>query len=130
MIFSVSSNGIECSLDFGPDSVTATVKYLVQDKTIISKEIILADSRLLFSQRQEFLNNHLARVPIIPNLQGNLEIRREVFSSAGAQNMDTSGYREFDLEDIEFQWENPQLEVDAVFRLGIDTLFPQHDLKA
>ena len=28
-----------------------------------------------------------------------------------------------DLDDIEFFWENPQLEVDAVFRPRIDTLF-------
>ena len=26
-----------------------------------------------------------------------------------------------DLEDIEFNWENPQLDMDAVFRPGVDT---------
>ena len=34
MIFSVSNDGIEWSRDFGPDSVTLTVKDLVQGKTM------------------------------------------------------------------------------------------------
>ena len=33
--------------------------------------------------------------------------------------MDTSGY----LDDFEFYWEDDQLDVDAVFRAGIDTPF-------
>ena len=32
MIFSVSNNGIEWSLDFGPDSVTLTLKDLVKKR--------------------------------------------------------------------------------------------------
>ena len=42
MIFSVSNNGFEWSLDFGPDSVTVTVKDLVQELTVNSQEIHLA----------------------------------------------------------------------------------------
>ena len=42
MIFSVSSDGFEWSLDFGPDLVILTVKDLVQEKTISSQEIPLA----------------------------------------------------------------------------------------
>ena len=37
--------------------------------------------------------------------------------------MDTSSYQVSDLEDIEFNWEYSQLEMDAVFRPGIDTPF-------
>ena len=37
--------------------------------------------------------------------------------------MNTSSYQVSDLEDIEFNWENSQLEMDAVFRPGIDTPF-------
>ena len=37
--------------------------------------------------------------------------------------MDTSSYQVSDLEDIEFNWENSQLEMYAVFRQGIDTPF-------
>ena len=62
MIFSVSNDGIEWSLDFGPDSVTLTGKDLVQEVTISSQEIPLAAWSLLLSQRQQFLNNHVARV--------------------------------------------------------------------
>ena len=41
----------------------------------------------------------------------------------GAQDLDTSSYQVSDLEDIEFNWEKSQLEMDAVFRPGIDTPF-------
>ena len=66
MIFSVSNDGIEWSLDIGPDSVTVTVKGLVQEMTISSQEIPLAAWSLLLYQRQQFFNNHLARVPVTP----------------------------------------------------------------
>ena len=52
-----------------------------------------------------------------------MEMRDEVLSSVGAQDLDTSSYQVSDLEDIEFNWENPQLDMDAVFRPGIDTTF-------
>ena len=37
--------------------------------------------------------------------------------------MDTSSYQVSDLEDIEFNWENDQLDLDAVCRPGIDTRY-------
>ena len=78
---------------------------------------------MLLSQRQDFLNNHLARVPITPNQEDTIEMREEVLSSVGAQDLDTSSYQVSDLEDIEFNWENSQLYMDSVFRPGIDTPF-------
>ena len=50
-------------------------------------------------------------------------MRDEVLSSVGAQDMDKSGYQVPDLKDIEFHWEDPDLNMDAVFRPGIDTPF-------
>ena len=50
-------------------------------------------------------------------------MRDEVLSSVGAQDLDTSSNQVSDLEDIEFNWENSQLDLDAVFRPGIDTPF-------
>ena len=50
-------------------------------------------------------------------------MRDEVLSSVGVQDLDTSNYQVSDLEDIEFNWENSQLDMDAVFRPGIDTPF-------
>ena len=50
-------------------------------------------------------------------------MKDEVLSSVGAQDLDTSGYQVSDLEDIEFNWENDQLDLDAVFRPGSDTPF-------
>ena len=57
------------------------------------------------------------------NQQGTHEMRNEVLSSVGAQDLDTSIYQLTDLEDIEFNWEKSQLDLDAVFRPGIDTPF-------
>ena len=123
MIFSVSNDGIQWTLDFGPDSVTIAVNDLDQNMTISSHEIPLAAWQLLLTQRQDFLNNHLARVPITPNQEGTMEMRDEALSSVGAQDMDTSSYQVSDLEDIEFNRENSQLDMDSVFRPGIDTPF-------
>ena len=123
MIFSVSSDGIQWALDFGPDSVTIAVNDLDQNRTISSQEIPQAAWQLLLSQRQDFLNNHLARVSITPNQEGTMEMRDEVLSSVGAQDLDTSSYQVTDLEDIEINWENSQLDMDDVFRPGIDTPF-------
>ena len=123
MIFSVSNDGIQWALDFGPDSVTISENDLEQNLTISSQEIPLAARQLQLSQRQDFLNNHLAQVPITPNQQGTIEMREEVLSSVGAQDLDTSRYQVSDLEDKEFNWENSQLDMDAVLRPGIDTPF-------
>ena len=50
-------------------------------------------------------------------------MREEILSSVGAQDMDTSSYQVSDLEDIEFNWEDSQMDMDAVFRPAIDTPF-------
>ena len=53
-------------------------------------------------------------------------MRDKVLSSVGVQEgLDTSGYQvsSADLDDVEFYWENDQLDVDAVFKMGIDTHF-------
>ena len=123
MILSVSNDGIQWTLDFGPDSVTITVKDLEQIIIISSQQKPLAAWSLLLSQRQDCLNNHLPRVPITQNQEGTMEMRDEVLSSVGAQDLDTSSYQVSDLEDIEFNWENSQLQMDAVFRPGMETPF-------
>ena len=101
-----------------------TVEDLVKEMIINSQDFPLAAWRLLLSERQQFLNNHLARVPVTPSQQGTHEMREEVLSSVGAQDMDTSGNQvSADLNDVEFYWGNDQLEVEADFRPGIDTPF-------
>ena len=62
-------------------------------------------------------------MPITPNQEGTREMRDKEISSVGAQDLDTSGYEVSDLQDIEFSWENDQLDLDAIFRPGIDTPF-------
>ena len=123
MIFSVSNDGIQWTLDFGPDSVTIAVNDLDQNITISSQGIPLAAWHMILSQRQDFLNNHLARVSITPNQEGTMEMRDEILSSVGAQHLDTISYQVCDLEDIEFNWEDSQMDMDAVFRPGIHTPF-------
>ena len=123
MIFSVFNDGIQWTLNFGPDSVSLAVNDLDQNITISSQEIPLAAWQFLFSQRHDFLNNHPARVPITPNQEGTIEMRDEVLSSVGAQDLDTSSYQVSDLEDIEINWENSQSDMDAMFRPGKDTPF-------
>ena len=81
MSFSVSTDAIKWYLEFGPDSVTLTVNDLVQELTISSQEIPLAAWSLLLYQRQKFLNNHLARVPVTPNQQGTHEMRAKYFQA-------------------------------------------------
>ena len=102
MIFLVINEGIQWILDFGPDSVTIAGNDLDHKITISSKEITLAAWQLLLSQRQDFLNNQLARVPITPTQEGTNEMREEILSSVGAQDFDTCSYQVSDLEDIEF----------------------------
>ena len=123
MMFSFSNDGNQWTLDFGPNSVTIAVIDLDQNLTISSLEIPLTAWQLLLSQRQDFLNNHLPRVPITENQEGTMDMRDEVLSSVGAQDLDTSSYQVSDLEDIELNWESSQLDMDAVFRPGIDTPF-------
>ena len=102
MIFSVSNDGIQWTLDFAADSVTFAVIDLDRNLTISSYEIPLAAWQLLLSQRQDFLDSHLPRLPITQNQEGTMEMRDEVLSSVGAQDLDTSSYQVCDLEDIEF----------------------------
>ena len=78
---------------------------------------------MLLSQRQDFLKFHLPRVPITQYQQGTMEKRDEVLSSEGAHDLDTSSYQVYDLENIEFNGENSKLDMDTVFRPGIDDPF-------
>ena len=119
MIFSISNDRIQWTLDSGPNSGTIAVNDLDQNITISSQETPLAAWQLLLFQRQEFLENILPPVPITPKQQGTMEMRDEVLCSVGIQHLDTSSYQLTDLENIEFNWENSQL--DAVFRPSIDT---------
>ena len=124
MIFPVTNDGIEWSLNFGPDSFVPTVKSLVQKVTEGSQELSLASWGLLLSQRQESLNNHIAQIPITTNQEVTMEMRNDVLLSVGAQDMGTNEYQVSDLDGIKFHWEECDLNVDASVQLVIDTQFP------
>ena len=101
MIFPVSNDGMHWVLDFGPDSVIIALNDLDQNITVSSQKIPLAAWQLLLSQRQEFVDNHLAGVPITQNQEGTMEMRDDALSSVGAQDLDTSSYQvTTHLEDI------------------------------
>ena len=84
-MISVSNNGIQCTLDFGTDSVTIAVNDLDQNIKISSHEIPLAAWQLLLSQRQDFLDNHLPRVPITQNQEGTMEMRGSTLQCGGSR---------------------------------------------
>ena len=88
MIFSVS---IQSFLDFVPDSVDLTVKFPSKDMTKNFPENPLLAWNLL-SHRKEIMESHLAQIPITPKQQRTFEVKEKVLASAGAQDMDTSGY--------------------------------------
>ena len=52
-----------------------------------------------------------------------MEMRDEVLSKVGAQDLDTRSYQVSDLEDREFNWENSQLDINAMLRPSIDNPF-------
>ena len=78
MIFPVSNDGIDLFLDFGLDSITLTVKALVHEIARSSRETPLSAWTLFLFQRQDFLNKHLARVPITSNQEGTVGKRGKV----------------------------------------------------
>ena len=123
MQFTVSNNGTQWILDFGPDSVVLPVKDLDENLSISSLEIPLAAWSWLLSQRQDFLDSHLPLIPITSNQQGTFETREKVLSSIGRQDTDTRGYELSDLEDIEFSWEDPAVDMDSVYQPVIASPF-------
>ena len=52
-----------------------------------------------------------------------MEMRDDVLSRVGAQDVDTSGNQVYGLEDTEFHWEDSDLNMDAVLRPSIDFPF-------
>ena len=122
MFFSVSNNGTQWTLDFSPDSVTIIVKDMVHDLTLSSVELPIAAFNPLINQRQQFLDHRLARVPITPNQQGTGEMQDEVRDSVGDHDV-SSDFVPSDLDDIQFHWENPDIEMDPEYRPDIDTHF-------
>ena len=65
----------------------------------------------------------MPRVPLTPNQRRTFEMREEVLPSVAAQDTDTSGYELSDVEDIQFSWEDPAVDMDSVYRPGIETPF-------
>ena len=62
------------------------------------------------------------------NQQGTHEIREEVLSNVGAQDIDTSGYQVPDLDDVEFYCSNAQLDVTLSLDRTLILLFHQQRL--
>ena len=123
MIFSVSIDGIQWTLDFAPDSVTIAVIDLVQNITISSQEVPLAAWQLLLSQKARLPGESSTTSFNRSEPRGNNGDERRSTLQCGAQNLETSSYKVSDLEDIDLNRENSLLGMDAVLRPGIDTCF-------
>ena len=100
-----------------------TLQDFVHETTMSSQETPLAACSLLLSHKQEVFNNHPAQFPVTHIQQGTHELRDEVLSSVGAQDIETNGYQMFDQNDVEFYWERDDPDVDAVFAPGLVTTF-------
>ena len=92
MIFSVSNNGIQWTVDFGLNSVTLNVIDLVQNETTSPKQFHFAALNLLFQHRQYFLDDHPAKALKALNQHGTMLMRDDGLSSSIAEN-ETSGYQ-------------------------------------
>ena len=90
-----------------------------EQRYVLQEEMKISKSELSFLVNK--LNEHLARVPVTSNKRRIMQMRDEVFSSVGPQDMDTSVYHVFDREDIEFHWANLDLNKDAVLDPGLET---------
>ena len=79
-----------------------------------------ADFNQFIRQRNQIVvaaDNFLREQILSPVLQFTLS------KDCPVQDLDTSSYQVSDLEEIEFNWENSQLDMDAVFRPDTDTPF-------
>ena len=56
-------------------------------------------------------------------------MRDDVLASVGRQDMDKSGYQVSDLEDVQFHWEDRDLNIDAVLPWHRYSLFPFNDFE-
>ena len=90
----------------------------------------LAAWSLWLSQRPEFSNIQLARIPFTPNQPATMKVRDEILLSVGTQVMDANGYQVSDTNDVEIYGENDHLDVDAVFTPGVNTTFPLYVSKS
>ena len=104
------------------------MKDIVQELTVSSLELPIAKFNFLINQRQQLLDNHLARAPITPNQQGTWEMQDEVRASIGGHDV-SSDFVPSDLDDIQLHWGNPSVEMEAVYRPGLDTPSLRHCLK-
>ena len=105
------------------------LKDLVKTLIFSSHDILFPARSLLLQQSQDFLDNHLARVPLIPNQQGTLQMRDKMISSGVAQEVDTNEYQVSDLEEEQFQSKYPELKLVTVSRPGLDTRLHLYTLK-
>ena len=98
MIFPVSNYGIQWTLDFAADSVVIAVIDFVQNITISSQEKPLSAWQLLLSQRQDFLDSHLPRVPTTQNQEGTMEMRDAVFRPGIDTHFSPNTFDDFSME--------------------------------
>ena len=85
------------SLGFGPDSVILTVKDIVHEMEKGSEKNSFAISERAFVSKIRIMGQSLGPYLNLSNQQGTFEMSEEVFASAGAQEMDTSGFELSDL---------------------------------
>ena len=94
-LFQFVNEGIQWSLEFGPDFVILTVKNLDLEMTMSSQESLLPAQNLLLSRTQDFLDNRLARTQIAPKPLETHRIGEEVDTNGNEQSDSDYIYIEF-----------------------------------
>ena len=103
MIFSVSNNNMNWSLEFGPDTVSLEVQNFADEAVLDSIELPLAVWNLLESQRLRFLEDTISGAPVtedeqvkpyevheqanVPNLLPNHAMRQDAFRGWEGQDI-------------------------------------------
>ena len=105
MIFSVSSDGIQWTLDFGPVSVTIALSELDQNLTIqVTRSTPSCVAIAVISKARFSWIIICHECPVTENQEGTMEMRDEELSSVWSSRLgDTSSYQESDLEEHRVQ---------------------------
>ena len=105
MIFAVSKESIQWSMDFGPDLFSDCKRSRPRNDnrlpriTSASLEPVEVPQTRIFGQSFGPSPNHA-------NHQATFELREEVLATARTQEVVTSSYELSDLEEVEFFWEH------------------------
>ena len=118
MIFSVSNNNMNWSLEFGPDTVSLEVQNFADQAVLNSIEIPLTVWNLLESQRLRFLEDAISGAPLTEDEQGR---PYEVHEQANVPNLLPNHAMR---QDALRGWEGQEIVIDSGSTTDSGTMSP------